>query len=383
VRTGVAVVPVSVPNFRYANLFTQISGATSLEVLATDIQQAADDPRIKQILLNIDSPGGQATGIAELAEMIRAIDKPVTAYVDGAAASAAYWLASAADRIVMSKTAMVGSIGAVVSLSTAKDKDSVEIVSSQSPNKRPDASTDAGRAQIQALIDSLAAVFVADVAAYRQVDESTVMDKFGQGAVFVGQEAVDRGMADEIGTFETLIESLTAGLTGSTSGGYMPKTEGIPAAEKPEIDRAWLAANNPQIVKSIHDEAFAAGANAERDRIQSVEAQALPGHEALIAQLKFDGKTTGPEAAVAVLQAEKTLAADRAKALEAEAPEPISFAAEGEGDTAPAKGSAAAFDDAVANQVAQGKTRGQAITAAAKSDPQAHAAWIAKMNGGK
>lgn len=71
-RGNVAVVPVVGPIFRYANLFTEISGATSTQVLATDLQRALDDPKVKSIVLNIDSPGGVASGINELAEMIYA-----------------------------------------------------------------------------------------------------------------------------------------------------------------------------------------------------------------------------------------------------------------------------------------------------------------------
>lgn len=70
VRNGVAIVPVTGPIFRYANLFTEISGATSTQVLATDIQRALDDPAVRSIVLNIDSPGGVASGINELAELV-------------------------------------------------------------------------------------------------------------------------------------------------------------------------------------------------------------------------------------------------------------------------------------------------------------------------
>lgn len=70
-----------------------------------------------------------------------------------------------------------------------------------------------------------------------------------------------------------------------------------------------------------------AGVEAERKRIQDVEAQALPGHEDLIATLKFDGKTSGPEAAVQVLQAEKALGTKTVAALDADAVEPVAHAA--------------------------------------------------------
>lgn len=323
VRNGVAIVPITGPVFRYANLFTQISGATSLEVLARDFTAAVDDPAVKSIVLNIDSPGGQANGIAEFAALVRAAKKPVTAYVDGMAASAAYWIAAAADRIVMSKTGMAGSIGAAMALSTGKDKNAVEIVSSQSPNKRPDVTTDAGRAQIQTLIDSLAQVFVEDVAAYRGVTVETVLADFGQGAVFIAADAQARGMADGIDTLENLI----AGLSGTTAKGdpLMANENGTQAADKPVIDRAFLAANHTELLSAIQAE----GAEAERSRILAVQAQAkgFPGHDDLVASLVADGKTTGPEAALQILAAERGKGAERIKALRADAPEPVAHAA--------------------------------------------------------
>lgn len=324
VRDGVAVVPVTGPIFRYANLFTEISGATSLEVLAKDFTSALDDPNVKAVVLAMDSPGGQANGIAEFAQMVRAASKPVVAYVDGSAASAAYWIAAAADKVVMSKTGMVGSVGAVFSASVVKDKNTVEIVSSQSPNKRPDVMTEPGRAQMQALIDSLAQVFIEDVAAYRNTDTQTVLTSFGQGAMFIAADAVKRGMADEVSTLEAVI----AGLSGKTTkGASMSASAGTPAPEKPAIDRAYLAANHPELLTALHAE----GATAERARILGIQALAIPGHEALVAALVEDGHTTAAEAAVQILQAEKKANKTRADNMAADAPAPAPFAAAPEG----------------------------------------------------
>lgn len=113
VRDGVAVIPVTGPIFRYANLFSEISGATSTQVLATDIQTALDDPQIRAIVINADSPGGEATGINELSEMIFQArgTKPIKAYVGGQASSAMYWIVSAADEVVVDDTAQLGSVG--------------------------------------------------------------------------------------------------------------------------------------------------------------------------------------------------------------------------------------------------------------------------------
>jgi ClpP class serine protease len=318
-RDRAAIIPVVGPVFRYANMFTEISGATSLEVLARDFTAAVENPEIKTIVLAIDSPGGQANGIAEMAAMIRAAGKEVIAYVDGTAASAAYWLASAADRIVLSKTAMVGSIGAVLSLSTAKDKNSVEIVSSQSPNKRPDVSTDLGRAQIQQLIDALAQVFVEDVATYRKTSVDTVLADFGQGAMFIAADAKARGMADEIGTLESLIAGLAAGST-PLKGAYMA-THGTAEQADAGLSLDALRAEHPELVSTLQAE----GADRERARILAVQAQAkgFPGHDDLLAEMMGDGATTGPEAAERILAAERALGERRLETLRAAAPAPL------------------------------------------------------------
>ncbi|MFN7402414.1 MAG: S49 family peptidase, partial [Alphaproteobacteria bacterium] len=109
-RDGVAVIPVTGPLFRSAKLFTQVSGATSYEMLAQYFTAALEHPDIHAIILTIDSPGGEVNGCAELANMIFAARgrKPILAYASGDAASGAYWIASAADEIVVSETSGLG-----------------------------------------------------------------------------------------------------------------------------------------------------------------------------------------------------------------------------------------------------------------------------------
>lgn len=103
----------------------------------------------------------------------------------------------------------------------------------------------------------------------------------------------------------------------------MATQNGAPAAEKPVIDRAYLEANHADIVQSILNDGHKAGAEAERQRIKDIEAQAMPGHEALISEIKFDGKTTGPEAAVRILQAEKATRGKKLEDIRADAPNAI------------------------------------------------------------
>ncbi len=213
IRDGVACIPITGPIFRRANIFSDVSGATSTEVIALDLRQALTSPEVTAIILDIDSPGGEAAGIHELAAMVFAARgaKPIVAYVGGTGASAAYWLAAACDKIVADETAILGSIGVVICMPGSDPADTdVELVSSNAPNKRPDVTTDEGRATVQAMVDALADVFVADVAKYRATTPAKVVSDFGAGGVLVGAQAVAAGMADALGSLESTIAQLAA-----------------------------------------------------------------------------------------------------------------------------------------------------------------------------
>lgn len=213
---GVAVIPVTGPIFRYANLFTEISGATSAQVLATDIRVASENPYIRGIVYEHNSPGGEASGINELAGAIAAAStkKRSITYCGGQMCSASFWLGMAPGDVVIDATAILGSLGVVMSYTDTSKRDEksdvrhVEIVSSVSPNKRLSPNTDAGRAQRQAVVDALADVFVGEVAKYRRTTTTKVLSDFGGGGVLVGQAAVDAGMADRIGSLEEVIAVL-------------------------------------------------------------------------------------------------------------------------------------------------------------------------------
>jgi signal peptide peptidase SppA len=218
-RNGVAVMRVEGPLFRYANVLTRVSGATSIEQLSLDFQAALDDPSIRQVVLAINSPGGQVDGVQELADMIRegGQEKPVTAYIDGLGASGAYWLAAAANRIVASEGSQAGSIGVVASLTdnrAAQERQGVktiEIVSSQSPLKRSDPATDEGRAQLQAMVDEMATLFIERVARFRGVSVEKVQQDFGRGGLLMTRAAIGAGMVDQMEGFESLLKGMDAG----------------------------------------------------------------------------------------------------------------------------------------------------------------------------
>ncbi len=210
IRDGVAVIKVSGPLFRYANLMTRVCGATSYELLSQDFNKALQASDVKAILLDIDSPGGEVNGCSEVADMIFKSRgaKPIIAYASGSCCSGAYWIASACDKILTADTAVLGSIGVVSIFEKDDDDKTVEIVSSQSPNKRPDVNTEAGKAKIQARVDELAEVFIAKVARNRGITAVDVVKTFGAGDVSVGQHAVRNGLVDGLSSFEDIISSL-------------------------------------------------------------------------------------------------------------------------------------------------------------------------------
>lgn len=363
VRDGIAVVPVVGPLFRRANLFTRISGATSTELLARDFKAALDSPQVRGIMFAVDSPGGEASGISELSDLIYEArgQKPIVAHISGAGASGAYWIASSAEEVVTADTGIVGSIGVVLRvLDTRKagektGVEEIEFVSSQTPKKSPDPKKADGRAQIQRMVDDMAAVFLSAVARNRGIDVDGAAEQFGEGDVFVGQAAVDRGLADRVATFEETFAALrdrterrsfpaSGGFTSDLEESMSEKTTPAPAAEQkpadqgaaasapmaPDITAAYVREHHPDVSAELRAE----GAKAERERIAKIEALALPGHEQLVAKAKADGMSP-EEFAAAQIQAEKERRQARFTALKQDEADLDAPAAGAHNDTDP------------------------------------------------
>lgn len=211
-RDGVAVIGIDGPIFRQADWFIRWFGGIATADLARQIQTALDDPAVTSLLMVVDSPGGEATGIGELSDTIFQAreKKPVWAYVEGYGASAAYHLASAASRILVDPESRLGSIGTVLGVPdpTKRPRYTIEFVSSQSPDKRPDVTTDAGRQTMQTLVDDMTEVFINRVARNRGITPAQVMAP--RGGLLVGQKAIDAHLADAFASEEQAIQDLQA-----------------------------------------------------------------------------------------------------------------------------------------------------------------------------
>lgn len=320
---GVAVLPVEGIIAKRMNLMTQISGGTSTEIAAAALQQAIADPSVHSVVLSVDSPGGTVDGTEALANAVRAARdvKPVVTLASGTMASAAYWIGSAASQVyIADSTTQVGNIGVVskhVDVSgaeAARGVKTTEIVAGKFKRvaSQYGALTEEGRQSIQAQVDYLYGLFVSAVASNRGVSVDKVVADMADGRDFIGEQAVTAGLVDGITTLPALVAMLNKQRTAATT----PSHKG---AQPMPLTREQIEAEAPELIAALQAE----GASAERARIQAVESALIPGHEALIEAMKFDGKSSGGDAALVVNMAERSLRQKAAVALAGDAPQPV------------------------------------------------------------
>lgn len=331
IRDGVAIVPVIGPIFPRSNIMTVLSGATAISTLAKDFQVALDSDSVHTIILNMDTPGGEITGVSEFAQMVYSAraKKDIVTYVYGWGASAGYWIGSASKEIVVADTAEVGSIGVVAGYVDDREAmkkrglEEIEIVSSQSPNKRLDPKTAEGRDQIQTTVDQLAGVFISAVTKHRGIQEDEVLQNFGRGGMVVASRAVQLGMADKIGGLEGIIsEQIELHKSTISQGGiYMPMTLEELRAKEPEAYKAAVEVGKKEAEASSSDKIAQArdeGAKAENERLKSIEDLRVPGAEEVIAENKFDMSITAEKMSMKIIkfQEEQRSAMDKNRSVE-------------------------------------------------------------------
>lgn len=204
IRDGVGALPIFGPILPRASMMNPSGGgAVALDLLAADFRTLQADSAVRKILLVVDSPGGVTTDVAQFARLVAQSTKPVVAHVTSMGCSAAYWILSQASEISLDATAMVGSIGVMMGGSVQETPDQagrreVSIVSKNAPNKRPDLTTEDGRAVVQSTVDAIEDVFIAAIARGRGVTEAVVRSDFGQGGTLAGAPAVKARMADRV-----------------------------------------------------------------------------------------------------------------------------------------------------------------------------------------
>lgn len=378
VQDGVAIIGLSGVLAPKANMMMDISGGTSSQIVRNDILTAAADPKVKAGILYADTPGGNVLGIAEGAAAWRAFaeQKPAVTFSDGTLASAGYWWGSAAPRVYISGPMVnVGSIGVRTEHVDTSMRDAASglkrtVIKAGRYKAAGDGPLDPKTLEYkQAQVDYLYSLFVDTVAAHRGVPVEQVLENMADGQVFIGQQAIDAGLVDGFATLEELVAQLAdkpeAIAPLRTQGGSAPKPKrpmravflpsvstqaGAPAADASSQDepvppvepataqephmsepltREALEQQHAALFATLRAEFTAAGAAAELARIQAVMAVSMPGHEALVQRLAFDGKTTAGEAAMAIVAAEKQVRTAAAAAHFDDAPAPAKTGAAG------------------------------------------------------
>ncbi len=203
------------------NMMSQVSGGVSTEQFTKAFRSAVVDQEITAIVIDVDSPGGSTPGVAELAEEIKSARgiKPIIAVSNSMMASAAYWIASAADKIVASPGSMLGSIGVFTMHSDLTGQDEklgvkrtvvsagrFKVASLDGETLAPE-----GKAELQALVDETFENFIMAVAENRATTAAHVESGFGQGKILAARDAVAEGLADEIGTLEDVLREFQVG----------------------------------------------------------------------------------------------------------------------------------------------------------------------------
>jgi signal peptide peptidase SppA len=277
---GIAVIPVHGTLVKRTAGLDAASGLTSYTEIAAMLDSALADPQVAGILLDIDSPGGEASGSFELARRVREASavKPVWAVANDAAYSAAYAIGSAANRLIVSETGGVGSIGVIalhIDQSVKDANDGYRYTAVTAGTHKNDFSphqplTDEAKAELQAEVDRLYGLFVEHVASMRTLGSDDVRST--QAGLYFGANAIAAGLADAVGTFESALADFSLFLSSrsrkSPQARAGTRTEAvIPSKEDSMQD------NETQVAEMIGvDQAAVMIAEAKREVTQSAQA---------------------------------------------------------------------------------------------------------------
>jgi len=212
---AVQVLPVFGTLSARQNMLSDFSGGTSAEMLSKQLRAALMDPQISAIVLDIDSPGGTVSGNTEFAaEVFAARDrKPIVAFANDLAASAAYLIGSAASEFWSMPTGSVGSIGVLIGhtdVSAAEAQQGLKTTLISAGRLKVETSpysplSEEGRGLLQARVDEAYAGMTTAIAKYRAAPVADVRGGFGEGAVVSAKDAKGMGMIDQIGSMDAAI----------------------------------------------------------------------------------------------------------------------------------------------------------------------------------
>lgn len=317
---GIAVIPVHGTLVKRTAGLDAASGLTSYTEIAAMLDSALADPQVAGILLDIDSPGGEASGSFELARRVREASavKPIWAVANDSAYSAAYAIGSAANRLIVSETGGVGSIGVIALHIDQSVKDANEgyrYTAVTAGTHKNDFSphqplTDEAKAELQAEVDRLYGLFVEHVGSMRTLAKDDVRST--EAGLYFGANAIAAGLADAVGTFESALSDFSLFLSSrsrkSPQARAGTRTEAATPTQEQKMDPQEVEVV-PEMIGAMSAEAAAVlVAEARREVTQSAQA---------IAELCLIAGT--PDKAAEFIAAGKTEAEVRRVLIEAKA----------------------------------------------------------------
>ncbi|HEC91338.1 MAG TPA: S49 family peptidase, partial [Alphaproteobacteria bacterium] len=286
---GVAVIPVQGTLVQRSSGLDAESGLTSYARIGAQMRDAMADAQVRAILMEIDSPGGEVAGLFDLADAIYQARnvKPVWAIANENAYSAAYAIASAAERLTLPRSAGVGSIGVVAMHMDQSAKDAKQgyvYTPVFAGAHKIDGSehfplSDEAKTSLQSEVDRLYGLFISTVARNRGIDPQTV--RATEAGWLNPQEAVAGGFADGIATFTETISELerraapSNGTTGVRAAVHSVSQIRNKQMDTPEDTVAKVPDKNPDTaVADLHpvneDALRQEGKTAERERIATI-----------------------------------------------------------------------------------------------------------------
>lgn len=237
---GIAVIHVDGALSYRSNWLAYFFDEDTYNSIEAAFDECLADESVKGIVFDINSPGGEVNGCADLADKIFNArgSKPygIVARTGGMMCSAAYWLGSSCEKIFTASNGTLGSIGVLCAFTKIKESilETQVVVSDLSPNKAPAPDDPEGLRLIKEELNSLAEVFINSVARNRGTTAEDVKQNFGQGGVFIGDKAVAANLADGVMSLDDVCEEMKKQGIQSNGGAFMATTVKKAEAEKPE-----------------------------------------------------------------------------------------------------------------------------------------------------
>jgi signal peptide peptidase SppA len=407
IQNGVAVIPVAGPIMKRETIWSLIFGGTSIEGITRSFAAALEDPEVSAVVLSIDSPGGTVSGIETLGDLIFNSSKPVVAFGNGMITSAAYWIGSAASSVIIEETAQAGSIGVLMVHYDFSEQDRQQGMKRTylSAGKYKALGNDSepltreARAVFEEQLDYYYTLFVNAVARNRQADPGTVIEAMAEGRIFIGSQAVEAGLADRtgnlkeaIGAAQALVEEQNPKNKFNIAGGRSPGKEFQMSKETMFVTVEALAAAYPDFAQALREEG-ARSIDLEKTRMEATKTE----RERILGLVSIQsGEETGkklraiaeqgitPEAFKAVMEALGPVKGkSREDSLKAEILEGLKRSGAdnpGAGHPPATQGDKDFMVLVEEYALAHKVKKTAAMKAVMKSHPEAHKAYIQKMN---